>query len=101
MRPTTHADRLERDRDDVRHRLRARDDAFAPRSTPARPLYGSRPVQYTQCDATGNDLWHRPLHLYHHTGYVDLSGTDPHISILVTNALENTGEGGYFDFRND
>jgi hypothetical protein len=32
---------------------------------------------------------------------VDLSGSDPHISMLITNALAANGEGGYFDFRND
>ena len=30
----------------------------------------------------------------------DLSGGDPHISIVITAALDNTGEGGYFDSEN-
>ena len=52
---------------------------------------------YTQCDANGGALA-QMFPPYQATP--DLSGADPHISILVTNALENTGEGGYFDFTN-
>ena len=64
--------------------------AFFPGPTPS----------YTQCDSAGNDL--DPTH--HGAGYQpvpDLSGADPHISILITNALENTGEGGYFFFGSE
>ncbi|MDB5026418.1 MAG: peptidase immune inhibitor [Candidatus Eremiobacteraeota bacterium] len=55
--------------------------------------------QYRQCDASGATLptaqWVAP---------VDLSGGDPHVSVLITRALENSGEGGYFysdDLAND
>jgi len=54
---------------------------------------------YQQCDANGTPLTSTTFPPYQRG--VDLSGTDAHISILVTNALENTGEGGYFDFAND
>ncbi|MEA2786652.1 MAG: hypothetical protein QOF71_2756, partial [Candidatus Eremiobacteraeota bacterium] len=53
---------------------------------------------YLQCDSNGGTLA-QSVPPYQATP--DLSGADPHISILVTNALENTGEGGYFDFSND
>lgn len=52
---------------------------------------------YTQCSASGGSLA-QTFPPYQATP--DLSGADPHISILVTNALESTGEGGYFDFSN-
>ncbi len=52
--------------------------------------------QYQQCDTTGAQL---PQGSYQPP--VDLSGSDPHISMLITNALAGSGEGGYFDFRND
>ncbi|HEV2643321.1 MAG TPA: hypothetical protein VGT98_11460, partial [Candidatus Elarobacter sp.] len=58
---------------------------------------------YQQCDTSGTDLApgnnNPPVPPYLPTP--DLSGADPHISILVTNALENTGEGGYFDALNE
>ena len=60
------------------------------------PAFFHANQQYTQCDTTGAPL---PQASYQPT--VDLSGTDPHVSILVTNALAANGEGGYFDFRND
>ncbi|HEY0380602.1 MAG TPA: hypothetical protein VGC72_00140 [Candidatus Elarobacter sp.] len=53
---------------------------------------------YQQCGTNGSMLA-QSFPPYQATP--DLSGADPHISILVTNALENTGEGGYFDFSND
>ena len=52
---------------------------------------------YTQCSASGGSLA-QTFPPYQATP--DLSGADPRISILVTNALESTGEGGYFDFAN-
>jgi hypothetical protein len=52
--------------------------------------------QYEQCDTSGN-----PLAQSAYEPPVDLSGADPHISILVTQALAGGGEGGYFDFSND
>ncbi|HWT06724.1 MAG TPA: hypothetical protein VN224_13265, partial [Xanthomonadales bacterium] len=52
---------------------------------------------YTQCGANGAPL-QQSFPPYKATQ--DLSGADPHVSILITNALENTGEGGYFDFLN-
>lgn len=61
------------------------------------PAFFQQKFVYKQCDASGNALPYP-------SGYspsVDLSGSDPHISMLVTKALESTGEGGYFDFRND
>ena len=65
--------------------------AFNATLTPTGPTY-------TQCDASGASLAAtRPPY----QPVVDLSGTDAHISIVVTNALENTGEGGYFDVLND
>lgn len=50
---------------------------------------------YQQCDASGAQLAQSA-----YTAPPDLSGNDPHISIVVTNALESSGEGGYFDFTN-
>ena len=53
---------------------------------------------YTQCDSSGKPFASQSS--YQPTP--NLSGTsDQHVSILITNALENTGEGGYFDFLND
>ncbi|MDB5041636.1 MAG: peptidase immune inhibitor, partial [Candidatus Eremiobacteraeota bacterium] len=55
---------------------------------------------YAQCDANGV----RNQNTNTYTAQVDYTGTDPHISILITKALENTGEGGYFsasDLLND
>jgi hypothetical protein len=63
------------------------------------PAFFNANGHYTQCDTTGAQL---PQNQYQ--APVDLSGTDPHISILVTKALESTGEGGYFfslDLVND
>jgi hypothetical protein len=64
--------------------------AFAPAFLTTNPT-----PTYTQCDATGATLpqtsW-QPV--------PDLSGNDPHISIVITAALDSTGEGGYFDFNN-
>lgn len=58
------------------------------------PAFFTANGHYRQCDTSGNTL---------SSGLqapVDLSGADPHISILITRALENTGEGGYFDPNN-
>jgi hypothetical protein len=56
---------------------------------------------YEQCDANGV----RNTNTNTYTPAVDLSGVaDPHVSMLITKALENTGEGGYFsagDLLND
>jgi hypothetical protein len=55
---------------------------------------------YAQCDANGV----RITNTSNLAPQVDYSGTDPHISVLITKALENTGEGGYFyagDLLND
>lgn len=64
--------------------------AFAPAFLAANPT-----PSYTQCDATGTTL--------PQTSWLpvpDLSGNDPHISIVITAALDSTGEGGYFDVSN-
>jgi hypothetical protein len=63
------------------------------------PAFFTANAQYQQCDAQGNALAQGQ-----YTAPIDLSGSDPHISFLVTKALENTGEGGYFlslDLLND
>lgn len=76
--------------------------AFAPAFNPGLAPYNGSNNTYEQCDAGGSNLSTSatpPVPPYVATP--DLSGADPHISILVTNALENTGEGGYFDFTND
>jgi hypothetical protein len=52
--------------------------------------------QYEQCNTSGTAL---PQGSF--LPPVDLTGADPHISILVTQALAGGGEGGYFDFSND
>jgi hypothetical protein len=55
---------------------------------------------YSQCDANGI----RNTNTNTYAPQVDYTGTDPHIGILITKALENTGEGGYFsaaDLLND
>jgi hypothetical protein len=65
------------------------------------PAFFTTNNQYQQCDAQGNPLTQTTPP---YTAPVDLSGSDPHISILVTKALEGTGEGGYFlsvDLLND
>jgi hypothetical protein len=75
--------------------------AFAPAFSAGLAPYNGTPSggsTYTQCDANGGALA-QTFPPYQATP--DLSGADPRISILVTNALENTGEGGYFDFIND
>src|SRR5947209_6090494 len=74
--------------------------AFAPAFNAALAPYNgttSGGSTYTQCNANGGSLA-QTFPPYQATP--DLSGADPHISILVTHALENTGEGGYFDFTN-
>ena len=60
------------------------------------PAFFARAQQYEQCDSSKH-----PLPQAQYQPPVDLSGTDPHISMLVTGALAGTGEGGYFDFSND
>ncbi len=60
------------------------------------PAFFARTQEYEQCGSTGvrlSQAQYQPP--------VDLSGADPHISMLVTEALAGTGEGGYFDFDND
>lgn len=74
--------------------------AFAPAfNAGLKPFNGTQSggPTYTQCDANGKQLA-QSFPPYQATP--DLSGSDPHISILVTNALENSGEGGYFDVLN-
>ncbi len=75
------------------------DNDFTRETAAFAPAFIPGPTQsYQQCDSNGNPLPNPP------NGYnpvPDLSGTDPHISILITKALENTGEGGYFDFYNN
>ena len=64
------------------------------------PAFFNATRQYQQCDTSGTPFSSQAQY----QAPVDLSGTDPHISILVTKALENTGEGGYFfslDLVND
>ena len=95
------ADRLER------HRRRTFDNDYARETAAFAPAFNaglksfngtqSGGPTYTQCDANGHALA-QSYPPYQATP--DLSGSDPHISILVTNALENTGEGGYFDVLN-
>jgi hypothetical protein len=63
------------------------------------PAFFTPNAQYQQCDTSGNAIPKPPAPGYQPT--VDLTGSDPHISMLITNALNGTGEGGYFDFRND
>ncbi|MBV8602229.1 MAG: hypothetical protein JO359_11760, partial [Candidatus Eremiobacteraeota bacterium] len=59
--------------------------AFGPAFAPANV------TQYGQCDANANPL---PQNAY---GPVpDLTGTDPHIHVLITDVLTQNGEGGYF-----
>ena len=77
--------------------------AFAPAFNAGLAPYNGSNNTYQQCDSTtGNDLdpsGNGAFPPYQATP--DLSGGDPHISILITNALENTGEGGYFDVLNE
>ncbi|MFN2459366.1 MAG: hypothetical protein ABR591_01540 [Candidatus Velthaea sp.] len=47
---------------------------------------------FQQCDSSGRVIAPTPV--------PDLSNTDPHISIVITNALESNGEGGYFSLAN-
>jgi hypothetical protein len=64
------------------------------------PAFFTTMNQYTQCDSQGNQLSFPSQY----APTVDYSGSDPRVSILVTKALENTGEGGYFlslDLLND
>jgi hypothetical protein len=76
------------------------DTDYARETTAFGPAFFNSKYVYTQCNASGvpnpNPGTYAPQ--------VDYSGTDPHISILITKALENTGEGGYFyggDLVND
>jgi hypothetical protein len=50
---------------------------------------------FEQCDTSGNAL---PNASY--GAPPDLTNDDPHVNVLVTNALEGNGEGGYFSFGN-
>jgi hypothetical protein len=50
-------------------------------------------AQFQQCNANGTLI----ANTGSYTAPVDYTGADPHISILITKALENTGEGGYFN----
>lgn len=75
------------------------DQAYAKETVTYGPAFFQRNYQYSQCDTSGNAL---PNSSYE--APVDMSGTDPHINVLVTKALESTGEGGYFfaeDLLND
>ncbi|HTD32266.1 MAG TPA: hypothetical protein VK665_01295 [Candidatus Elarobacter sp.] len=73
------------------------DQAYAKETVTFGPAFFNANYHYQQCDTSGNPAsTTQPP--------VDLSGSDPHISILVTKALESTGEGGYFfaeDLLND
>src|SRR5579885_960979 len=73
----------------------AMDNDYAIETDVFGPAFFSTNNGYTQCDSSGN-----PLPQSSYQPRVDLSGSDPHISILVTRALEGTGEGGYFDSTN-
>lgn len=73
--------------------------AFAPAFNAGLAPYNGSNNTYEQCDANGTNLSQSGA-FPPYQATPDLSGADPHISILVTNALENTGEGGYFDFSN-
>ncbi len=70
------------------------DTDFARETVAFGPAFVTPVQQYQECDASGHVVSTM-------TTPVDLTGADPHISILVTKALEGTGEGGYFDFAND
>ena len=73
------------------------DTVYARETTAFGPAFFTANNHYQQCDASGNATSaSQPP--------VDLGGSDPHFSVLVTRALENTGEGGYFylgDVLND
>jgi hypothetical protein len=73
------------------------DAAYAREIVAFGPAFFHANLHYTQCTTTGSPApTSQPP--------VDLSGTDPHVSLLVTRALENSGEGGYFfspDLLND
>jgi hypothetical protein len=73
------------------------DAAYARETVAFGPAFFHAVNSYNQCDSTGAPTTTpQPP--------VDLSGSDPHVSLLVTRALENTGEGGYFysgDLAND
>ena len=56
--------------------------AFGPAFSPANV------TAFSQCDSNGNTISPQPV--------PDMTGTDPHITILITDALIGTGEGGYF-----
>jgi hypothetical protein len=60
------------------------------------PAFFQANFHYPQCNTSGTKL---PNSSFQPT--VDLSGSDPHISFLITNVLAANGEGGYFDFGND
>jgi hypothetical protein len=73
---------------------------YARETTAFGPAFFTTGNFYRQCDANGV----RNPNVNTYAPPVDYSGTDPHISILITKALENTGEGGYFyagDLLND
>lgn len=59
--------------------------AFGPGYSPANVS------NFAQCDTNGNQL---PQNQYQ--PIPDMTGVDPHISVLITDALVGTGEGGYF-----
>jgi hypothetical protein len=65
------------------------DAAYAKETVTFGPAFFHANVHYTQCTSTGSPAPTSQTP-------VDLSGTDPHVSLIVTRALENTGEGGYF-----
>jgi hypothetical protein len=70
------------------------DTDFARETVAFGPAFFTPVQQYSECDTSG-----KPVQTQNPP--VDLTGSDPHISILFTNALAANGEGGYFDFRND
>ena len=74
--------------------------AFGPAFNAALAPYNGSNNTYEQCDASGNNLSSSGA-FPPYQATPDLSGADPHISVLVTNSLENTGEGGYFDILNE
>jgi cobyrinic acid a,c-diamide synthase len=58
------------------------------------PVFASAnigPTTYNQCDSNGQTL---PTSQWETTP--DMTGRDPHVNIVITEALAGTGEGGYF-----
>lgn len=69
---------------------RAFETAFGVETQAFGPAYTTGIVNFAECDADGAPLAVEPVR-------PDTTGAgDPHINIVITNALSSTGEGGYF-----